>query len=61
MLKQKTWLGIFFDVIFNHMVAQWSEKASFFISKQVLTLKFILSNNNIEQSYMSNDMAGFYD
>ncbi len=38
MLKQKTWLGIFFDMIFNHVVAQWSEKACFFMSKQALTL-----------------------
>ncbi len=36
MLKQKTWLGIFFDMIFNHVVAQWSETTCFFMSKQAL-------------------------
>jgi len=36
MLKQRTWLGIFFDMIFNHVVAQWSETTCFLMSKQVL-------------------------
>jgi len=47
--KTETWLGIFFDMIFNHVVAQWSEKARFFMSKQALTLQFVLSKNSIEQ------------
>ncbi len=42
MLKQKTWLGIFFNMIFSHMVAQWSEKARFFMSK-----------NSIEQPWFT--------
>ncbi|OQY45101.1 MAG: hypothetical protein B6242_11305 [Anaerolineaceae bacterium 4572_78] len=29
MLKQKTWLGIFFDMIFNHMVAHGAKKLAF--------------------------------
>ncbi len=41
MLEQKTWLGIFFDMVFNHVVAQWSEKTCFFMSKQALTLQFV--------------------
>ena len=32
---------LFFDMIFNHMVAQWNEKACLFMSKQALTLQFI--------------------
>jgi len=43
-------------MIFNHMVAQWSEKACFFMSKQALTLQFILSKNSIEQPYHVTDL-----
>jgi len=38
-------------MIFSHVIAQWSEKACFFMSKQALTLQFILSKNSIEQPY----------
>ncbi len=45
MLKQQTLLGIFFDMIFNHVVAQWSEKACFFMSNLDLTLLYRATKN----------------
>jgi len=44
MLKQKHGLGYL-----------WSEKACFFMSKQALTLQFILSKNSIEHPYLRYD------
>jgi len=42
-----------------HVVAQWSEKACFFMSKQALTLQFVLSKNSIEQTcQVSKNLSG---
>ena len=42
MLKQKTWLGIFFDMIFNHVVAQWNDILGVLkVQKNLLDMKYV--------------------